>query len=293
MKTTLFLLLLFLTFPANAVVNAGGDQNSPPADDPGFNNVGTTVPPQVRCGGSGLGGVYMGNGWVLTAGHVGANDMCFNGNRYSWDQNTPTVQFSYQGVTQDLILFRLVPPWPDQDPTIHPLPIISQTPTQGTQATLIGNGDGRGDPSTEIMVSCPFGPGGQCPAWPWVGETSKTWGHATVTGPIFGAQFETFFDLPPADTSNGAIGDSGGGVFIKVNGVWMLAGIMDQITGYCDVQNTSVQGCQGTAQFDLSLFRSQIVLYTVGPVACGAGPELALVVPLLMWLRSRRRGVAR
>jgi hypothetical protein len=30
-----------------------------------------------------------------------------------------------------------------------------------------------------------------------------------------------------------------------------------------------------------------------GPVACGAGPELALVVPLLMWLRSRRRRVAR
>ncbi|HTF36662.1 MAG TPA: hypothetical protein VK714_23505 [Myxococcota bacterium] len=25
------------------------------------------------------------------------------------------------------------------------------------------------------------------------------------------------------------------------------------------------------------------------PISCGTGPELALVAPLLMWLRSRRR----
>src|SRR5580704_15894094 len=56
---------------------AGGDgtQNTtPPADDPGFANVG------IRGSGS---GIYLGNGWVLTAAHVGAGWVWFNGVEYN------------------------------------------------------------------------------------------------------------------------------------------------------------------------------------------------------------------
>jgi hypothetical protein len=55
-----------LSSSAHGVVIDSGDgtgNTTPPADDFGFENVGSA---------SGLSGIYLGGGWVLTANHVGA-----------------------------------------------------------------------------------------------------------------------------------------------------------------------------------------------------------------------------
>ena len=75
-------LCLLLTAPlsASAVVHTTGDgsgNTTPPPDDPGFANVGSTLDP------SGLSGVYLGNRWVLTAGHVGEPSFVFDGVTYA------------------------------------------------------------------------------------------------------------------------------------------------------------------------------------------------------------------
>ena len=55
---------LWIPFPAGAVIVAGGDGTgnaSAPSPDPGFSRLAIVA---------GLSGVYLGKGWILTAGHV-------------------------------------------------------------------------------------------------------------------------------------------------------------------------------------------------------------------------------
>ena len=71
------LLLLLGANHSAAVIIVTGDgtgNTTAPSDDPGFDNVGSV---------NGLSGVYLGNGWVLTAGHVGSGPMVFGGVTYS------------------------------------------------------------------------------------------------------------------------------------------------------------------------------------------------------------------
>ena len=63
-RTLLLALALLLAAPAQALVYVSGDgqgNTSPPPDDPGWDHMGRV---------SGLNGIYLGNGWVLTANHV-------------------------------------------------------------------------------------------------------------------------------------------------------------------------------------------------------------------------------
>ena len=72
-----------LTWPARAVIIDSGDgtgNTSAPADDPGWAHVGNR---------GGLTAIYLGNGWVLTANHVGIGDVTFDGILY------PAVADSY------------------------------------------------------------------------------------------------------------------------------------------------------------------------------------------------------
>ena len=68
-----------------ALIINGAANATAPTSDPGWSNVGT------------LGGascVYLGNGWVLTAGHVGEGTVNLNGTAYNADPNITPVGFS-------------------------------------------------------------------------------------------------------------------------------------------------------------------------------------------------------
>ena len=67
-RLLVFTLTLLLTVPAAALVLESGDgqgNTTPPADDPGWAYVGRV---------SGPSGIYLGNGWMLTANHVTVSD---------------------------------------------------------------------------------------------------------------------------------------------------------------------------------------------------------------------------
>lgn len=84
-----------------ALIINGAANATAPTSDPGWSNVGT------------LGGascVYLGNGWVLTAGHVGEGTVNLNGTAYNADPNITPVGFSSSPgstTSADLEMFRL------------------------------------------------------------------------------------------------------------------------------------------------------------------------------------------
>ena len=81
----LFVLLL-LVQTASAVIIDSGDgtgNTSAPSPDPGWDHVGVA---------SGLTAVYLGDGWVLTAAHVGVGPVDFGGTLYDPQPNWPEGQ---------------------------------------------------------------------------------------------------------------------------------------------------------------------------------------------------------
>jgi hypothetical protein len=177
------------------------------------------------------GGVYIGNGWVLTASHVIfasspstyiPSTFYLNGVVYQEAPDTVQVYYNtsgtYSGKQADVIAFRLTT-WPN----LPALPIRTSDPVASSNScAMIGYGDG-------------------------AGHTTETWGYNLVnyinepvnsTGSSYlGSSFSyfsnDFLTLEGADSGgnvyNTVTGDSGGGVFIynSTSRQWELAGIMN------------------------------------------------------------------
>ena len=199
------LLSLAIAASASAVIIASGDgsgNTTPPSPDPGFYNLGT------RNGGA-FGVVYLGNGWVLTANHVGAGDTVFSGVPYPWLSGTDVQLQNPDNSPADLVVFRLAQPYPP----LPTLPIATATPS--VDVIMIGNGPDRGT-ATSWM-------GHQ--GWYWVvpSETIR-WGTNDPDGPaafnaglplptvVFTTLFDQFGGGHTTYEAQAAVGDSGGAV---------------------------------------------------------------------------------
>lgn len=219
----------------------GNTFSTPPLNDPGVGNVGSR---------NGNSGVYIGDGWVLTAGHVPGGNMVFGGTIYDWVPSSDTLLTNPvgQGLTEfaDLRMFRLsvLPPLPS-------LKISSTAPQLGNAVVMAGNGKDR-EPSltgwqlntvgqnTIWTETTPAGTPGTKNGYKYLSSNSLRWGtnsvaldtppgvitYITVQG-VDSAAFATTFDnLPGTSEAQAATNDSGGGVFRSKNGSWELAGIM-------------------------------------------------------------------
>ncbi len=220
---SLVVALLLVVSPASAVLIAGPDgsvNTTAPAPDPGFANVGSR---------SSLTGVYVRNGWVLTANHVGLGPIELDGIVYEALPGSK-VRFTNAGpLDPDLIAFKLElrPPLPDL--------LLATGPVGLNQdVILIGKGRDRGAATT---WTSPDGPsfGG------WFVETVGTirWGTNRVdlidwfvdTPDAQTQAFAVTFDELPGPKSNdpeaqAVNGDSGGAVFAWNGAVSELIGIM-------------------------------------------------------------------
>ncbi len=244
---SLFILLGSLTAAQGVAISSGtGSGNTTaPSDDPGFANVGTL---------GGASAVYLGNQWVLTANHVGrvtvpvGAPVIFNGLSFAVDSGSarrienPTGS----GLSNftDLIMYRLV-----NDPGLTPLDLVMNTPSNGTNVTMIGNGRGRATTQTSWDVAVnPIGPdvwtetmasSPDVTGWKTSGGKDVRWGENSVTGQAtvdLGAIdgdvisfFTTFDEFGSTHEAQGVNGDSGGAVFLKEGGVWKLGGIMNAV----------------------------------------------------------------
>jgi hypothetical protein len=102
--------LALITAPAGAVVIdtlTGSGNTAAPGDDPGWANVGLR----------GIGtGVYLGDGWVITAAHVGGGSIVLSGTSYAMLAGSGTTltnnRVAGKSAATDLYMFRLASPPP-------------------------------------------------------------------------------------------------------------------------------------------------------------------------------------
>lgn len=255
--TAVSALVISLSSQAHAVVIESGDGRgntdesslrSYASDFNYWNNVGT------RGGG---GGIYLGNGWAATANHIGMGDLNLNGNVYS------AVGGSQVNITSDLILYKV-----NGAPNLPTVTLSTAAPSYAAPVVMIGTGRDRHPERTTWRVE--NGNWVQSDTGSYTGyhthdSQSKRWGTNNVyrTNVTSGDMvfFSTRFDQGGSQFEAQGVGyDSGGSVFIKQNGQWVLAGLMHNVTNFPGQpgQNHSAVFGNQTWMSDLSRYAGQI-----------------------------------
>jgi hypothetical protein len=244
-------LVLSPVFQAHAIVDASTQDNTnPPSDGAPWANMGNN---------QGAGGIYLGAGWVLTAGHLGPADINFGGVVFPWDGAHHELT-NTTGDRVDGTMFHLKSP-----PALPRIPLVSSTPAPLSQVDFIGFGYRAGSPETS------FGLG--ITGFYLSANTAKTWGNnrlspdgvqtfVTVIGSTYFTNrgFMTDFSssLDPTRTSDEAQaepGDSGGGVFYQNGSVWELAGML------VGIDNTLTNRPANTAAYEDLTFAVDVATY--------------------------------
>jgi secreted trypsin-like serine protease len=225
---------------------------------------------------AGLSGVYLGDGWLLTAGHVITNyrgakikDVVLDGHVFQLRPES-VVLIEQGGVRADLAVVRI-----DGQPELKRLAIAKKSPAVGARLFLAGNGPLREPARTywdaagrEVPASSPHARSG----FKWFVDKEKGahgmhWGTNQVAtkdaispGPggtstrVFGTRFREEGATP--DESQAGPGDSGGPVFVKTAKGYELAGIMLAISG--QHPKAAIFGDQ-TYIADLAIYRDAIL----------------------------------
>jgi hypothetical protein len=256
------LLVAVAASPVSAVLSITGNDNSSaptaPGQDPGFSHVG-------KRSSGGLTLIYLGNGWVLTANHVGEADLKLNGVVYPHIPGSGVRFLNEDQSPADLMAFQIT-----GSPTLPDLPILeiaSKSPTVGREVTMVGRGFDQGE-ATQWME--PSVPPKMRTGWKW-GTTGKIrWGTNRVADPSGLEQVDTTDNFivdftKPGETgvttyeSQAVVGDSGGAVFAKQAGKWVLAGVMFQRFAHPGQPSRTALDGNLAYSADLARFRSQII----------------------------------
>jgi len=245
---------LLVSSGSRAVLIASGDgqgNTSAPVPDPGWANIGA---------GNGLTVVYIGNGWVLSAGHVGEVTVAIDGGVYPPVAGSRVLLRNSNDTESDLELFRIDP----QPPSLPALTIRATPVSVGELTLMVGNGRDRGTASTWQNPPTEDG-------YHWGAGKRIRWGTNVVdvsSHPIivFGlsthAFITSFTKLGTEFEGQATKGDSGGPVFTLIDSTWELSGIMFAMREWAgQPAETSIYGNQ-TLVADLSHYRQQILEIT-------------------------------
>jgi len=271
------------------------------------------------------GGVYLGDRWVLTAGHVGVGSIELGGNTYQAELGSEVQLLNPIGsglsTYTDLVMYRI-----NADPGLPSLPIASTSPPVESLVTMIGRGRTRLEEQTAWQIESPVEP------WTWIespetgnfrgyktnGTRSMQWGTnqieddlayeidgatdddhtvvvnvGSISSPLDVIALVTDFDeyQQTADEAQAVSGDSGGAMFYKSDDSWLLAGILDAVDLWSGQPGGAATAIFGnlTYSVDLAQYRDQIQ----DIVAQKAVPEpsslVLLAVGLVAALAVRRR----
>ena len=246
---------------AMAVVIDSGDgsgNTSAPADDPGWSNVGVLGK---------ITGVFLGNHWVLTAGHTGARELQLGDRLFEAVQGKIRHRISTAPEAEaDLQLFQL-----RESPDLPPVRLATSAPRTDTPVVMIGSGRDR-SPSllgwSQTWAIVPLRDASYAGYRPGPGRAMR-WGTNRITavdlltrmGKLVSHSFATTLDggLPTPHEAQAASGDSGGPVFAKNgDGEWELVGIMITISRHQNQPgNLTVYG-NATCAVDIYAYREQI-----------------------------------
>ena len=163
---------------------------------------------------------YLGDGWVLTANHVGTGAITLAGVVHAALPASAVRLEHAPGVPTDLRLFRVA-----TDPGLPTLEISSSPPPPNGQVTLIGYGRDRGAATSWNGIA----------GWSWLSSRSLRWGvnrltQAGQTIVLGGSTVRSLsFDFDQGAPGHEAVavtGDSGGPVFVGGAADGELAGLM-------------------------------------------------------------------
>ena len=311
----LALFLLASAASAPAVIIAGDESHSTsaPADDFGFEDIAQVFGVSGNFYSS---GVYIGNGWMLSAYHVvhdssGSGflfgNVILDGLFYSVDPASAIRLRNSDDSFADLALFRL---------TTTPIGVtgasVSGTvPANNTQVILAGNGYHRETTQTQWNVNNSTNP----PTWTettgtgdhqgyyWDYTQTIRWGSNNLNStPVVvddGAgtttMVRTSFTAGVDGEAQGAAGDSGGGLFYKNGSNWQLLGItltVDNFAGQpstvspSDIQHDSAVFGNNTYYADLAAYKPQIDAVVPEP---GIGTLFVTCAGLMLGTARRRK----
>jgi hypothetical protein len=257
----LILLMALVVRPALAVVIDSGDgsgNTTAPADDPGWDHVGVL---------GNTTGFYLGNHWVLTAGHIGARELQLGDRLLHAVEGKIRHRLTTSAALEaDLQLFQL-----RESPELPPVRLASSAPRAKTPVVMVGNGLHRGPTQmawSRFWEIAPLRDASYAGYQPGPGRALR-WGTNHIasvgvlarTGKRVTRAFSTLFDggLPTPHEAQAAAGDSGGPVFAKhADGEWELVGIMITVSLQPDQPgNLTVYG-NATYAVDIHSYRDQI-----------------------------------
>jgi hypothetical protein len=212
-------------------------------------------------------GVYIGAGFVLTAGHVGAGEIWLDGVTYAPVAGSWAPLRGEAGASPpDLGVFRVTP-----EPPLPILPIARRTPAVGDPLFLVGCGHGRGEP---------FEWDGRA-GFHWAPPNVRRWGTNRVATvgidlPRAGTAtrvFASLFSAGERHEGQAALGDSGGAGFVRRRGAWVLAGIILSVVAHPGQPPRTAVAGNATHFADLSHYRDAILALTglPGTVTPGEG----------------------
>jgi hypothetical protein len=259
-----FVLACGLTSTVQAVViSAQSDQTNTtaPGNDPGWANV-------THLGNAT--GVYLGNRWMITAGHVSDAAVRFTDGRDPFEVSfgSKVSIRNPNGSIADLRMFRLA-----EDPNLPALQIADSSPDAGTIVTMIGSGFDKAlalhgwTVDSQGVWSEPRLPSAKVVGYSLLQTSRMRWGvNQVLSGtPTFFPGVKTFgfstrFDRPGIPfEAQAVVGDSGGGVFEVVDGGWKLVGIIDTVQELANQPDWTVVYGTTTNSADLSIYRDQIL----------------------------------
>lgn len=322
MRRLLFALLLWPCLGrAVVVVNTPvADTMMAPADDFGFVNVAKVFD---TADGFYTSGVYLGNGWMISAYHpvrdrfnpggFSFGEVLLAGGSYAVDGNSAVRITNADGMPTDLAVFRLT-----QTPPLPSVSISAATPNTTAAVTMAGNGIGGAATETRWNVDTSTNPD------TWTETTSilpdqrgyylsapqaVRWGTNRLESFGLGVftssgdsgygdvtYIRTNFSANRTGEAQGTDGDSGGGLFYKNGAQWELLGIMFSTSRFdgqpstvfpSAIQQPSAVFGNETFAVNLPTYRAQILAIIPEP---GAGALLACGAWLMV---SRRRRVWR
>ncbi len=279
-----FALLAFSGVRALAVVDSSSTTNtSDPGDGSPWGNVGTV---------NGSTGEYLGNGWVLTAFHVGAGSITFDIGTFAADGQSVRLK-NADNSNADLLLFHLT-----LTPSLPSLVLSSATPVAGSAVDMMGFGRIRGSSEKTYNWTDSFSVLHTGNGFDWSASGQKSFGTNTIAaggvvtvndGFGINESFVTDFTQSTpgpatAHEAQAALNDSGGAIFFKNGSTWELSGIMYAINDTISSSNGQPDSIavydNVTYSADIASYRSQInvaipepsewALLAVGALTLGA-----------------------
>ncbi len=228
-------------------------------------------------------GVYLGNGFLLTANHVNVPvTALINGGTYLIDASYAPLQID----GADIKLLRIL-----GDPQLASLSLIEAGSTGLNKAsTIIGWGVGKGSAVPDR-------------GWNWGDDNSRTerWGLNTTLSNYFisdgQSYLQTTFDRVQGNEEAAvAVGDSGSALFQKFGSKWELVGITSSV----QTAGQSLYDRDSLLPFDqpdhnffvpIALHRSSLLAATSSPAIPEPSSNLLLLLGTLgLWIITRRRG---